>query len=883
MSTDQPNNSMTDRSDRLSSPAGVGRARAFAACLLAVGLASAAALAQDGDAGESTGASEPEVLLDWGDEKPASQPAVNPDRRRGGRMVPPPAEPTVQIPSLSDPMELTTLIDFVGATLNLNIVVNGTPTGEIVFNAPVEVPLSKLLDLLDAMLEQYDYTVTFEPATGFYVVQPIADVRPTLRGERSSVRIIPTPNIKPSQIASTLSTLLGASAGGGQGGQGGQGGGSSSIQAVDELGVLIVNAPSRDIARVEEMVEELMRIDGEQQYIRLELNHIAAPAALERAIGLVGAASGGSGQGGLAAQLAIQNRRNEGNNAFAPGGSASGTFSNLADRITVDPQGNALIFRGTPGEIERVRGILALIDVPNKLQPKSYFAGSAAAQIADIASRSGFGEVVQVNNDNGQGQGGIFGQFNQRQGGGLGTQSGQGQDESLGGPVMVVDISKGRIIYYGTDEQQEQLAVLMEELRTEDERVVLRNYVLNHSDAEAVADLITTIITGERQTGDSPLLPTRNNVNNQNVGRAAQILSGLTGGGPGDDVSAAFDPDIVTVTADIDNNQVIVKAPIKQQEELEKLITILDRRRAQVYIEAMIVSVSDDESFTLAFESQFLSGEFGVNTNFGLGSFGTGGMFTDVKQVGTGLSGLTGSLIRSDYIPLIINATQTNGDTRILSTPQLLVNDNEESEIVSLSEEPFSEITQTDGQEPLQGFGGFAEAGTTLRVTPSISEGGFLRLEYYVELSNFTDTSGSDGNPPPRDRNTIEGAVTVPSDSTIIIGGITVDNVRNSVVKVPLLGDIPLLGELFKRTDKIDTSARLYIFLTPRIMTDPNFNDLKLMTNGPQAEMAIDGATPRLEPLRIRSVGQGTRLFGEPDEGESLAPVLAPEQIESES
>ena len=825
----------------------------------------AGAHAQQGQPAENTGGTEPEVLLDWGDEQPAGQPAGQPDRRRGGRMVPPPAEPTVQIPSLSEPMELTTLIDFVGTTLNLNIVVKGTPTGQIVFNAPVEVPTSKLLDLLDAMLEQYNFTVTFEQATGFYIVQPIADVRPSLGGERSSVRIIPTPNIKPSQITAMLGTVLGGGQAGAPGG--GQSAGGSSVQAVDELGVLIVTAPTRDIARIEGMVEELMRIDSQQQYIRLELRHIAAPAALERAIGLVGA-SGGSNQSGVAAQLAqINNRRQEGG-VFNPGGTTSGTFSNLADRMTVDPQGNALIFRGTPGEIERVRGILALIDVPNKLQPKNYFAGSAAAQIADIASRSGFGEVIQVENTSDT-QGGNINQILRAQQNQLGTNSGIGSDNSIGGPVMVVDVAKGRIIYYGTEEQQKQLAVLMEELRTEDERVVLRNYVLNHSDAEAVADLITSIITGQRQTGDSPLLPTQGGFGSQATNRAAQAnqaLRSLASGESGDDVSAAFDPDIVTVTADIDNNQIIVKAPIKQQEELEKLIARLDRRRAQVYIQALIVSVTDNEDYTLAFESQFLSGEFGVNTNFGLGSFDTGSGFTDSKSVSTTLGGLTSAIIKSEYVPLIINATQTNTDVRILSSPQLLVNDNEESEIVSIEEQPFS-TTNVGQTTDTTTFGGFAEAGTTLRVTPSISDGGFLRLEYYVELSNFTAATGADGNPPPRNTRRVEGLATIPSDATIVVGGLTVDDLRDTIVKVPFLGDIPLLGELFKRTNKINNRAKLYVFLTPRIMTDPNFNDLKLLTQGPQSEVDINSDAPALKPEVIRSL---------PSRSEPAAPALTP-------
>jgi type II secretory pathway component GspD/PulD (secretin) len=832
--------------DRAPAPAS-NRTRASVRIRLAlialVGLAAAGVSAQDAPADPP--ANPPaEVPMDWGNE-PAPRPE-RPARRAGEEPAGQPAadpasepepepEPTVSFGIFSEPVQLSTLVDFVGQTLGINIVVKGAPTGEIVFNAPVSVPRSKLLDLLDAMLEQYGFTIVSEPTTGFYIVQPVADVRPSVGGSRASVRIIPTPNIKPSQLVVPLTTVLGAS-----------GSTGASVQAVDELGVVIVTAPSRDIARVEALVEELRRVDAQQQYIRLELAHIAAPVALERAIGLVGGgAPNASGIGALQQQFQRGQRGDQGTPTPAAVG---GSFSNLADRITVDPQGNALIFRGTPDEITRVRSVMAQIDVPNTLQPRSFYAGSSATQIAQMAQNRGLGQVIEVDTTAQSGEFNQFQFFAQQQRLASGQQ--QTNTATQGGPVMVVDAAKGNIIYYGTPEQHKQMENLMRELRTDDERVVIRSYVLNHSDAETVADLITGLITGQRQTGDAPLLPTNRGTNTR-TGTQTRIFNPADPGGSGDEVSASFDPDVVVVIPNIENNQVVVQAPLRQQDEIAKLIERLDRRRAQVYLQAVIVSVSDDENFTLAFESQYLRGEFGIGTNFGLS--GTGGDFTDPSAVNPSLAGLTAAIIKSDYVPLIINASQTNTDSRILSMPQLLVNDNEESEIVSLSEEPFSEITNTDGNDPLQGFGGFAEAGTTLRVTPSISDGGFLRLSYFVELSNFTEAGGSNGNPPPRDRNTVSGAVTIPSDSTIVIGGITVDNVRNTVAKVPFLGDIPLVGELFKRTNKINTKARLYVFLTPRIMTDPNFNDLKLLTQGPQADMAIDQNAPDLQAEAIRS------------------------------
>jgi general secretion pathway protein D len=406
---------------------------------------------------------------------------------------------------------------------------------------------------------------------------------------------------------------------------------------------------------------------------------------------------------------------------------------------------------------------------------------------------------------------------------------------------MVVDPLRGNIVYYGTDEQQGQLAALMVELGTEDERIVTREYILNHSDADTIADLLIGIITGERQTGDAPLLPESNQARNFGFG------FGFTG----EDASGQFDPDKISVIPDPDNNQVIIRAPIKQQEDLQKIITKIDRRKSQVYIEAMIVAVNDNEDFLLSIDTQFLGGEGGFGTNFG--NIATPTAFTDPRTVAPGLGGLTAALIKSEYVPVVVNASQTNTDVRILSTPQLLVNDNQEAEIVSIEEQPFTELSQ-DGNTAVNSFGGYAEAGTTLRVTPSISKSGFLRLEYYVELSNFTSATGVDGSPPPRNTRRVEGSASVPTDSTIVLGGIVVDDLRDTIIKVPILGDIPILGEAFKRTNKVNNKSRLYIFLTPRIMTDPNFNDIRLFTEGPQREMSVDPLIPELEPAVIQSV-----------------------------
>ena len=303
---------------------------------------------------------------------------------------------------------------------------------------------------------------------------------------------------------------------------------------------------------------------------------------------------------------------------------------------------------------------------------------------------------------------------------------------------------------------------------------------------------------------------------------------------------------------DTPNNQVIVRAPRRAQNDIQRLIEGLDLRRPQVYLEALIVSVSDDDAFSLAIESQGDLGDFQFQNAFGELTT-PGAAFPDARVITPSLSGFTAAVIESSLVPFVINALKTETDARVLSTPQLLVNDNEEASIVSLEEQPTTS-TQTGQTSDITSFAGFQEAGTRLVVTPTISEAGFLRLEYEVELSSFTGP-GTGGLPSPRTTNTITGLSTIPSDATIVLGGITVTSTTKGISKIPIIGDIPIIGELLFSDSTEETSdSTLYVFITPRILSDEYFRDLKLLTKGPQADIDAEFGLPEMVPTSIELI-----------------------------
>ena len=126
-----------------------------------------------------------------------------------------------------------------------------------------------------------------------------------------------------------------------------------------------------------------------------------------------------------------------------------------------------------------------------------------------------------------------------------------------------------------------------------------------------------------------------------------------------------------------------------------------------------------------------------------------------------------------------------------------------------------------------------------------------MRLEYDIELSNFVGTSTTAGIPPPKQTRNVSSYVTIPGNATIIVGGIKVDSDGTSVVKVPILGDIPIVKWLFRDTSKKHQSTRLYIFITPRIMRDVNFGDTTLLSRGPGRDAEIDLGMPELKPVMV--------------------------------
>ncbi len=314
------------------------------------------------------------------------------------------------------------------------------------------------------------------------------------------------------------------------------------------------------------------------------------------------------------------------------------------------------------------------------------------------------------------------------------------------------------------------------------------------------------------------------------------------------------------VVADAETNSLLIAANRTRYEELESLIERLDRRQDQVLIETALIELTGQDFLDIGVELGFAdipgvgeSGGFGV-TGFGLSTItdsdGDGVPDLRVPTVG---QGVTAGIIDGDEfsIPMLVALVEEKRNSDVLNVPSVLVNNNSVATVSTLDEQPTTQITATGGGvggQTQENFNGYEEAGITMEISPSISASRYLRLDVYLEVSTFLGAVQGP-IPPPRVTRTIETQINVPDGSTMVIGGIVVDNESTTRTQVPWLGDIPILGRLFSRETGTRDRTVLYFFVTPHILKDTEFADLAELSYEKKLEASKEIGIERLRKI----------------------------------
>jgi general secretion pathway protein D len=499
--------------------------------------------------------------------------------------------------------------------------------------------------------------------------------------------------------------------------------------------------------------------------------------------------------------------------------------------ITANRAGNSLVIVDYADNLRRIRALLKQIDTDNSATEMIALNHAGAREIAAALT-----ELVP------QGQGG---------GGSLAS-------------VVAVD-SSNSLLLRGERETLNRLSGMAREL---DNRAAAGSEIkviwLDYADAGAMVAMLEKLIGGSgsytapstetvRRTSGLSTMGTEGGQTTPVAGGNASADGNLGGGV----IELSGGRGTAVITRYPGANAIVISAPVNIQRQMAELVRQLDVRQDQVLVEAIIVEISDSVAKELGL--QFLIG--GEDVPFAITNFTNvapniidiaGGLLADrfdetttvingdtvttstnssvsdmlrenaaqaVLGTSGGLGGYATKFGGDNYLGVLINAVEEDSDSNILSTPHLTTNDNVPASILFGQEIPIS-----TGEALSDNFDNAfrtiqrQNVGISLDVTPQINAGDEIKLNLRQEVSSIAGPVSDDFNELIINKREIATTVTVGNGEILVLGGLLDDNERKTIHKVPLLGDIPLIGELFKSRGKSHVKTNLMVFIRPTIL-----------------------------------------------------------------
>ncbi len=290
----------------------------------------------------------------------------------------------------------------------------------------------------------------------------------------------------------------------------------------------------------------------------------------------------------------------------------------------------------------------------------------------------------------------------------------------------------------------------------------------------------------------------------------------------------------VSIVADQPSNSLVITAEPKEFQTLLPIIQSLDQPRKQVFVEAAIVEISLDTTIGsgIKWQGGGKLGSEGVALGTSNGPVGTtpkeiAGNFSNTG-LNLGFFSFPFTFNNQKYFSLssFINVSQTDNRVKIISTPQLMTMENEEAKVVIAENRPY--LTSREETESGNNFSNFEykDVGVTLKVTPMINNQGWIKMAIYQEVSRADlaalATQGLSATTPITRKRTAETTVSVKDGQTVVLAGLMEKKNSKTKSQIPLLGDVPILGHLFKNTDDTNEKTNLMVFITPHIVKTPD-------------------------------------------------------------
>lgn len=632
---------------------------------------------------------------------------------------------------------------------------------------------------------------------------------------------------------------------------------SDQLKAIPAARLLIVTEMVKNIKKIEAL---LPQIDVPQEEVKIEFYKVINLEAKEL-------------EEQLATILNVRREAEQADGATVPVGlnQSPADQSNLSLRaasvkISTDIRTNRLIFIGTTQAIEELLVLVGQLDVPLDMSLRTYQFKHIAAKRIDELMKQALNGVGKESLDR------IY--------------------------QSSVDTQTNQLVVSARDEVHDRIASLLKQLDVPPEssrQSPMRFYTLKNV---KVADILGTLQSIERKVRNErqPRIPNSginarqgfqpggpNNLNNfsegppvlpPNVGDGLINAGGLLPGfgeptarsRDGDTYGESFLGDVARlvsdydrpeklipgeakITADENTNTLIVVAEPEVQLLYEQLIKWLDRRRPQVLVEAHVVTIDGSDNLKIGVE---ISGgdRTGAKKLFAFTSYG----LSTVDPVNGALKiipsvGFNGTLVDPDTADVVLQALASHSRARVVTAPKIVVDDNASGILSSVAEEPFASVNATNTVATTS-FAGFAQAGTTINVTPHISEGDHLNLEFDILVNSFTGVAAAN-LPPPRSTDQIVSEVTIPDGYTVIVGGLNRRRSAASFKGIPGIERIPILRRISSLETQDNSDEMLFIFLRPVILRDDKFRDLIHLSEVDQRNACIPGDFPKSAPVLI--------------------------------
>lgn len=347
---------------------------------------------------------------------------------------------------------------------------------------------------------------------------------------------------------------------------------------------------------------------------------------------------------------------------------------------------------------------------------------------------------------------------------------------------------------------------------------------LKYAKAEELVNILTGVSQGQSKVGVSidPIVPGAAPAPQapEGGGEIQQLRPQVANTTQGN-VQANAESNI-DIQADPQTNSLIITAPPGEMKNILAVVRQLDIRRAQVLVEAIIAEVSESTARELG-AGALVGGSTGdpvAASNLGGTLAGAAAAYADPSALGGGLSMLLGNEGSNADIAFVIRAIASDSENNILSTPSLVTLDNEEASIVVGSNVPIITSSEvSNGNNPFQTIER-QDVGIKLKIKPQINEGDTIKLVIEQEVSQVEDNASSGASDIVTSKRTINTSVLIDDGQTLVLGGLIDDNSANSIEKVPLLGDIPILGRLFQYKSKRRNKRNLMVFIHPTILRD---------------------------------------------------------------